>query len=87
MKTQGLEMYLLLLGHVESDGGIGECCDRPTQPRRYPRGEREDWVPVCVDEIDARRACQKERIFIDLVTSDRKLKASREGSKSRIYGT
>ena len=27
-----------------------------------------------------------ERIFIELMTSDRKLKASREGSKCRIYG-
>jgi len=29
----------------------------------------------------------EERIFIELMTSDRKLKASREGSKLRIYGT
>ena len=29
----------------------------------------------------------RERIFIELMTSDRKLKASREGSKGRIYGT
>ena len=28
-----------------------------------------------------------ERICIELMTSDRKLKASREGSKKRIYGT
>ena len=30
---------------------------------------------------------ERERILIELMTSDRKLKASREGSKSRIYGT
>ena len=29
----------------------------------------------------------RERIFIELITSDRKLKASRQGSKGRIYGT
>ena len=28
-----------------------------------------------------------ERIFIELMTSDRKLKASREDSKGRNYGT
>ena len=28
-----------------------------------------------------------ERIFIELMTPDRKLKAPREGSKCRIYGT
>ena len=28
-----------------------------------------------------------ERIFVELTTSDRKLKASREGSKLRNYGT
>ena len=30
---------------------------------------------------------KRERILIKLMTSDRKLKASREGSKSRMYGT
>ena len=30
--------------------------------------------------------CHEERIFI-LMTSDRKLRASREGSKCRIHGT
>jgi len=29
----------------------------------------------------------EERIVIELMTSDCKLKASREGSKGRIYGT
>ena len=29
----------------------------------------------------------REKIFIDLMTSDRKLEASREGSKARFYGT
>ena len=29
----------------------------------------------------------KERIFIELMTSNRNLKASREGSKERNYGT
>jgi len=29
----------------------------------------------------------KERIFIERMTSDRKLKASRGGSNGRIYGT
>ena len=56
-------MYLLLLGHVESDGGVGECCDRPAQPRRYPRGEREDWVAIRIHEVDARCACQKSSEF------------------------
>ena len=34
-----------------------------------------------------KRVLQRERIFIDLMTSNRKLKASREGSVGRIYGT
>ena len=32
-------------------------------------------------------ALRKERIFIGLMTPDRKFKASRGGSKERIYGT
>ena len=34
-----------------------------------------------------RSGCAGERIFIELVMSDRTLEASREGSKWRIYGT
>ena len=32
-------------------------------------------------------ACNRVKIFIELMTSDHKLKASRGGSKRRIYGT
>ena len=43
------------------------------------------WLPLDL------RCCQylfqEEKIVIELMTSDRKLKASREGSQSRIYGT
>ena len=30
---------------------------------------------------------ERERTFIEFMTSERKLRASREGSKRRIYGT
>ena len=36
--------------------------------------------------ISTSKSC-KERIFIEHMTSGRKLKVPREGSKSRIYGT
>ena len=41
------------------------------------------------EEINSRRESHNEReeIVIELMTSDRKLKASREGSKRRNYGT
>ena len=40
----------------------------------------------CINPIPVSTSSQ-ERIFIELMTSDRKLKASREVSKSRIYET
>ena len=46
---------------------------------------RVDWVVESVARCHVRPlregAASRERIFIELVTSDRKLKASREGSK------
>jgi len=47
------------------------------------------FVARCAGETIARgiEAGPRERIFIELMTSDRKLKASREGSKWRNYGT
>jgi len=41
-------------------------------------------ITLCADNLSARalgKADEVERIFIELMTSDRKLKASREGSK------
>ena len=70
-------------------------------PRRLPR-ESEYWEPETRNLEPGRRfvhsawswlwgpgptPLKRERIFIELTTSDRKLKASREGSKRGIYGT
>ena len=38
-------------------------------------------------ELVSMYLCREERIFIELMTSDGKLKASRKGSKCRSYGT
>ena len=45
---------------------------------------------VGADGCDTNRSAHSpvsERIFVELTTSDRKLEASREGSKCRIFGT
>ena len=44
-------------------------------------GKRGSLMPSEKEKLESRWYVKRDRIFIELITSDRKLKASREGSK------
>jgi len=88
-ETIHLPLGCLKGGEAELGNRAGLWAVERTAIRRTSRkGSRPSCTdPLPVAAATAPTACSRERIFIELMTSDRKLKASIEGSKWRIYGT
>ena len=88
-KAHGLVYHSTMESRVENEKKKRKW-NEPRRTRRragtwesFPKPARSAWWCRCI----ARLYLQKRRIFIELMTSDHKLKASREGSKWRIYRT
>ena len=74
--THTISLYLShSLSHTDTTGHSGAA------NASVPVHHRRNLAPALPLAGHLRRSLQRERVFIELITSDRKLKASNEGSK------
>ena len=72
---------------TEKEKEFGEVYPKRREHQRSPPPRQIEPRLDMLDQQRRRRACFREKIIIELMRLDRKLKASREGSEYRNCGT